>query len=273
MTSHTPDTVVAHFDGVADAYDEVLPFFSSFAQAAVSRISVAQTSRALDVAAGRGAFTAELLKQGVEVVAVDGAPNMVTLLARDFPHIDTHVMDASKLDFPDETFNLVTCGFAIHIVADPWTALDEIIRVLKPGGQLAMTIPGRADESPDPWDDPLVDLYAEYRKYHADGFGRHGNDADEAELLEASTLIDPLATTLEVAIPVPDGDTYWRWSRSHGSGRFIDGLPEDKRQEMHSRLLSRMEELPGFLLQRSATLWTARKPAQDEHMPDSAEDL
>ncbi|HXH80677.1 class I SAM-dependent methyltransferase [Nocardioides sp.] len=261
MDNHTSDPVLAHFDGVADAYDEVLPFFVSFAREAVARTHVDPGARALDVAAGRGAFTAALLEHGADVVAVDGAPRMVALLERDFPSINAAVMDASRLDFPDEAFDLVACGFALHIVADPWAAMSEISRVLKPGGEVALTVPGRADGSPDPWEDPLVDLYAEFRKYQSDGVGRHGNDADEAELLADSPLTDVVATTLEVAIPVADGDTYWRWSRSHGSGRFIDGLSPERRAEMHSLLMARMNDLPGFTLRRSATLWTARKPS------------
>ena len=124
---------------------------------------------------------------------------------------------------------------------------------------MALTVPGRADGSPDPWQDPLVDLYTEYRPFQADGFGRQGNDVEESVLLADSDLVDVAATTLEVAIPVIDGDTYWRWNRSHGAGRFIDGLSEQKRGEMRSRLLAALDENPGFVLRRSATLWTARK--------------
>lgn len=259
MTSRV-DEVVAHFDGVADDYDEVLPFFSSFARKAVQHLAPAWGTRALDLAAGRGAFTAELLNRGLSVVAVDGSPRMVELLARDFPAADSAVMDAGSLACPDASFDLVTCGFAIHIVADPHAVMEEMLRVLKPGATLALTVPGRADGSPDPWQDPLIDLYAEYRRFQADGFGRHGNDVDENELLADAGLVDLTATTLEVSIPVPDGETYWRWSRSHGSGRFIDGLPAKKRDEMHERLLAEIQGRPGFQLQRSATLWTARKP-------------
>jgi hypothetical protein len=124
---------------------------------------------------------------------------------------------------------------------------------------LAFTVPGRADGTPDPWHDPLIELYAEYRRFHPDGHGRHGNDVEEGELFAQSEVVDVSARTLEVALPVPDGETYWRWSRSHGSGRFINGLPDDKREEMRARLLGRVNEIPNFILRRSATLWTGYK--------------
>lgn len=253
-------SVVAHFDGVADSYDQVLPFFGRFAEDAVRRIVPAPGIRALDLAAGRGAFTRQLLDRGCEVVAVDGSPRMIELLERDFPAVDARVLDATRLDVESGTFDLIVCGFAVHIVDDPGTALAEAVRVAKPGAHLAFTVPGRAGGAPDPWPDPLVDLYADYRRFQADGSGRHGNDVGESELFEQSSLIDVTAVTLEVALPVPDGETYWRWSRSHGSGRFIDGLPADKRVEMHARLLERVATMPDFVLRRSATLWTARKP-------------
>jgi SAM-dependent methyltransferase len=255
------DGVVTYFDGVAGVYDQVLPFFAEFAAAALERIDPPAGAAVLDLAAGRGAFTHALLARGCRVTAVDAAPRMIELLSNKHPEAQAYVMDAARLDLPAATFDLVVCGFAIHIMSDPHAALREAIRVLKPGGRLALTVPGRADGAPDPWQDPMVDLYGEYRRFHADGHGRHGNGVEEGELLAGSGLVGVSAVTLGVAIAVPDGDTYWRWSRSHGSGRFIDGLPADKRDEMRARLLARVAETPGFVLRRSATLWTARKTA------------
>ena len=261
------NSVVAYFDGVADSYDQVLPFFGRFAEEAMPYLDSPPGAKALDLAAGRGALTERLLARGCEVTAVDGARRMIELLREDHPTAACSVMDATCLDFPADTFDLVVCGFALHIIPDPATVLAEASRVVKPGGLLAFTVPGRADGAPDPWRDPLVDLYAEYRRFQADGFGRHGNDVEESELFEQSELVDASATTLEVALPVADGETYWRWSRSHGSGRFINGLPAEKRAEMHARLLNEINEIPNFTLRRSATLWTSRKPDDGRQWP------
>ncbi|XVU30282.1 class I SAM-dependent methyltransferase [Actinoplanes sp. CA-054009] len=251
----TTNPVVAHFDGVAETYDQILPFFTAFATQALDRLDPAPGTRTLDLAAGRGAFTAALLARGCPVTAVDGAPRMAELLQRDHPAADTHVMDAARLDLPTDTFDLVVCGFALHIITDPHAALAEAVRVARPGATLAFTVP-----APTATPDPLIDLYAEYRRFQPDGCGRHGNDVEEADLFAAAALTDVTETPLQVALAVPDGETYWRWSRSHGSGRFIDTLPAPQRAEMHTRLLARLAATPDFVLRRSATLWTARTP-------------
>ena len=87
------------------------------------------------------------------MVAVDAAPRMVELLARDLPGVESHLMDAAALDVPDTTFDLVVAGFVMHILPDPVAAVAEVRRVLRPGGQFAFTIPGRPHGLPDPWPD------------------------------------------------------------------------------------------------------------------------
>jgi len=48
------------------------------------------------------------------------------------------VMDVTRLGFPDETFDAVTAQFIITLVPDPEMALDEFMRVLKPGGEIVL---------------------------------------------------------------------------------------------------------------------------------------
>jgi hypothetical protein len=77
--------------------------------------------------------------------------------------------------------------------------------------------------------------------------------------LEAG-FIDLAARTLEIAIPLPDGETYWRFTRSHGAGMFINALPDDKRTEFHDRLVAAVDTAGEITMRRSATLWLARRP-------------
>ena len=91
---------MSYFDGVADVYDQVIPFFASFARQAVAALDPPPGTRALDLAAGRGALSRELARRGTRLVAVDAAPRMAELLARDLPGAETHLMDAAALRFP-----------------------------------------------------------------------------------------------------------------------------------------------------------------------------
>ena len=184
----TTNPVAKYFDGVADVYDQVIPFFASFARQVVVALELPSDPQVLDLAAGRGALTRELARQASRMVAVDAAPRMVELLARDLPAVESHLMDAAALEFPDATFDLVVAGFVMHILPDPVGAVAEVRRVLRPGGQFAFTIPGRADASRDRWADPLEDLLQEYRKYHIAGTGYRPNGADSAALLEQDGL-------------------------------------------------------------------------------------
>jgi ubiquinone/menaquinone biosynthesis C-methylase UbiE len=255
----TTSPVAAYFDGVADVYDQVLPFFASFARQVATALDLPPDAQVLDLAAGRGALSRELVGRAGRVVAVDAAPRMAELLARDLPAVETRVMDAASLDFPDATFDLVVAGFVVHILPDPVAAVAEVRRVLRPGGQLAFTIPGRADGSLDPWPDPLNDLVLEYRKYQVTESGLRPNDADEEALLDRAGFTDVSRQTLEIAIEVPDGETYWRFTRSHGVGAAINGLPDDKRAELHDRIVTAVDAAGGTVLRGSATLVRARR--------------
>jgi ubiquinone/menaquinone biosynthesis C-methylase UbiE len=256
----TTNPVAAYFDGVADHYDQVLPFFAGFARQVAEVVRLPPDAQVLDLAAGRGALSAEFAGRAGRLVAVDAAPRMIELLARDLPGVETHVMDAARLEFPDASFDVVLAGFVVHILTDPVACTAEVKRVLRPGGQFAFTIPGRADGKPDPWTDPLAGLFAEYRDHQAGGAGLAHNGADEQELLDQAGFTDVTLRTLEIAIGVPDGETYWNFTRSHGVGAFINGLPDDKRAEFRGRLIATVAASGGFTLRRSATLVLARRP-------------
>jgi phosphatidylethanolamine/phosphatidyl-N-methylethanolamine N-methyltransferase len=48
------------------------------------------------------------------------------------------VMDAEQLAFPDESFDVVVAQYVITTVPNPEATLDELVRVLKPGGEIVL---------------------------------------------------------------------------------------------------------------------------------------
>jgi SAM-dependent methyltransferase len=100
----------------------------------------------LDVACGPGNFSREFAHtvgdQGL-VVGVDASRTMLGRAVADLR--DTRVdnlalirADASDLPFRDHVFDGVCCFAALHLFADPFAALDQMRRVLAPGGRIAL---------------------------------------------------------------------------------------------------------------------------------------
>lgn len=99
--------------------------------------------RALEIGAGTGYFTLNLLRQGVveEAVATDISPGMLRRLAETAANLGVDVeaveADAEALPFGDESFDLVIGHAVLHHLPGLDTAMSEFRRVLKPGGTLA----------------------------------------------------------------------------------------------------------------------------------------
>jgi phosphatidylethanolamine/phosphatidyl-N-methylethanolamine N-methyltransferase len=57
-------------------------------------------------------------------------------------------MDATKLAFPDETFDAAVVPYVLTVVPDPESMMDEIVRVLKPGGDIILVNHFGAESGP-----------------------------------------------------------------------------------------------------------------------------
>jgi ubiquinone/menaquinone biosynthesis C-methylase UbiE len=97
-----------------------------------------EASWALDVATGAGHTAGALVDTGIpNVVAADASRSMVATSVASFPGVAGVVADAERLPFPPATFDAVTCRIAAHHFPNPETFLDEVSRVLRPGGVFA----------------------------------------------------------------------------------------------------------------------------------------
>jgi SAM-dependent methyltransferase len=102
--------------------------------------------RVLDIAAGPGnfsrAFAAAVGDSGL-VVGLDASRTMLERGAADLRRSGLGNLslvrgDATALPFVDDTFDGVCCFAALHLFADPFAGLDEMARVLAPGGRIAL---------------------------------------------------------------------------------------------------------------------------------------
>jgi ubiquinone/menaquinone biosynthesis C-methylase UbiE len=96
-------------------------------------------ARVLDYGCGTGSNTCDLARRGATVTGIDISPGAIDVAQRKAEaagladRIDLHVMNAEKLELPDDTFDLV-CGTGILHHLDLDACYREIHRVLKPGG-------------------------------------------------------------------------------------------------------------------------------------------
>jgi SAM-dependent methyltransferase len=105
--------------------------------------------RVLDVACGPGNFTSFFADQLAEdgfVIGLDNSVPMMERAVRDNSSARAVYMRGDALDLPfnNRAFDVVSCFAALHLVPEPFGVLHEMVRVLSPGGRIAvMTTYGR----------------------------------------------------------------------------------------------------------------------------------
>jgi len=109
------------------------PFYTKLAERSIAEFPFPLRDRfVLDLGAGPGHYTAALVRAGADVVPLDlGSENMRK--AADAGLAAVHG-DATRLPFPDASFDGVFCSNMLEHVPAATSVIDEIERVTKPGG-------------------------------------------------------------------------------------------------------------------------------------------
>ncbi|MBW4471130.1 MAG: class I SAM-dependent methyltransferase [Stenomitos rutilans HA7619-LM2] len=93
----------------------------------------------LDLGCGAGENSVYFATKGARCVAADYSPGMVDvalkLAAANQVEVEGKVVNAMAIDFPDNTFDIVYASNLLHHIPDPRLAIQEMYRVLKPGGK------------------------------------------------------------------------------------------------------------------------------------------
>jgi len=133
------------FTGIARSYDRVGAVFSfgqdpRWRHALVDAVGAEADDVVLDVATGTGLVAVELARRyGCRVVGLDRSADMLTEASRRNGLISGLVnARAERLPFADGSFDHVTFTYLLRYVDDPAATLEELARVVRPGGTVAM---------------------------------------------------------------------------------------------------------------------------------------
>ena len=103
--------------------------------------------RALDLGCGTGVLTLALARRGLATVGIDHSEEMLVLarqkLAAEGLGAELSTGDVRELPFGDASFDVVTCQGLLHHLEDLRPCLQELDRVLKPGGSFFLSEPCR----------------------------------------------------------------------------------------------------------------------------------
>lgn len=214
--------LAANFGGVADAYERGRYEYAPAAVGALTaELRLSPGDPVLDLAAGTGKLTRALVAWGLDVTAVEPHEGMRKALA---VHIEAErVLEgfAEAIPLPDGSVRAVTVGDGFHWF-DSAAALEEMRRVLAPGGGLALlaTMPDWTGAS---WADELGAMMERLRPEHPFFDGPPWQDA----VREAGGWSEPRQIRVTTSQPTrPERMVDFLSSMS-----WVAAMPDDQRAE------------------------------------------
>lgn len=234
------------YNAAAEFYDDpALGFWERFGRDTVDRLKLAPGESVLDVCAGAGASAipaAVRVGPTGRVVAVDLAENLLALAEHKgrqlgLSNLEIQLGDVEALDYPPDQFDAVVIVFGIFFLPDMTAAAAALWRLVKPGGQLAITTWGPRLFEPanslfwNAVDEVRPDLTRVFNPWDS------LTDPDEVR----SLLLNAGATDINVepvsgTYPLRSHDDFWTIVLGSGYRATYDAMTADEQHAVHSRL-------------------------------------
>src|SRR3954469_2477264 len=174
------------FQQASEVYERGRPTYPPEAiERLVAALGIGPGATVVDLAAGTGKLTRQLVPSGARLLAVEPVEAMRATFARVLPGVTILEGTAEAMPLPDASADAVVVGQAFHWFDGP-AALAEIHRVLRPGGHLGLIWNVR-DESVA-WMGQIAALTAPYR-----ATAPSGSTGDWRTAFATTPLFTPLA--------------------------------------------------------------------------------
>jgi len=221
-------------DWNAERYMGNASFVSQLGLPVLALLSAQPGERVLDVGAGEGTLACALRERGVDVVAVDAAPDLIDAARR--KGLDARVMDAQALPFQAE-FDAVFSNAALHWMPDIERVFSGVARALRPGGRFVAECGGAGNV-----ESVRAALVEALNRRGVDGASRvpwHFRDtAEYTALLQAAGF--RVRHMESFARPTPLSGDVTAWIATFGQ-HFTDALPAAERAAYLADVRSRLE--------------------------------
>jgi len=129
------------YDRYSKLYDVIFgKVFHSGREMAPELLELKPGHQLLEVGVGTG-LSLPMLPKDIDITGVDLSQKMLDEARKrveklDYKHVELIKMDATKLEFPDDSFDRVLAAYFISVVPDPVAVVAEMKRVCRPGGYL-----------------------------------------------------------------------------------------------------------------------------------------
>ena len=128
------------FDAIAPKYDRLNRIISlrldvRWRRRAVRDLALPGGSVVLDLASGTGDLCIDLARTGIKPVSIDLSFGMLSADQSGAPRVQADIL---RLPLPDHSVDGVTCGFALRNLVDLPSFFEELGRVVRPGGRIAL---------------------------------------------------------------------------------------------------------------------------------------
>jgi ubiquinone/menaquinone biosynthesis C-methylase UbiE len=257
------------FGAAADHYTlTTLGFWDRFGSETVSRLPLAPGMTVLDLCCGAGASAipaAHAVGTSGRVLGIDVAAPLLELAraraAREgLSNIEFHHGDATHTELPDGSVDAVVCVFGVFFAADMTAFVQEMWRLVRPGGVLAVTTWGAG------LFEPAISYFwqciADIEPSLYKGFNPWDQITTPAaltELLIGAGVTRPAVEAVEARHHLEHPDRFWDIVLGSGYRATVDALQPEQHDQLRERLLAELRMHEVTVLRTDVVLGTATR--------------